>query len=206
MVIGTHYVSGSLFFYARKSIERAKNGDEHESIPSILLSTIGFESFCNEMIEITLSQLKEPSDKIKEQFNEITSRTCKIRDKYKILYRILSNKSIDASSSIYDDFILLFDLRNELIHRKPEKCEWDPNDPERTYSVHPLIKRFVTKNIIPKPHPNNPTGWFQYVNDSKVAKWALDTVILNSKYICENISDENYKKFILKIYEYTLKP
>lgn len=193
----THYNHGHLFSLAEKAYERAKE-DCTESLSSIIISVIAFETFLNEFKDViqryqsesdTLLSLKQILDNLEDEKASTILKT-------QMIYYHLTHELLDKGASPFQDYCQLTKIRNALIHKKPEKYEWEPDDADKIYKPHNFTKFLADRGIIQKPHENNPPSWYQYVVQPEVARWAYNVCIKMLRCISQNIPDEGISKQI----------
>lgn len=192
------YQSGHIFLVANRSYERSKS-NKSESMPSIILSTVAFECFVNEIIQRLSAEYEwEPVEVIKrssEWLELLESKRPSTLEKVGALHLIFKDSKINKGEQPYQNLSLLYQLRNELVHRKPEGASnWDPGDKDREYEPHRLVKSLASRGIINLPSPKAPPVWGQFVLNEKTAKWAFNTAVLGVHNMVDMLPEGSFKK------------
>ena len=132
------YVTGSMLLLAEKSCKRSQE-DKQESLTAILLSALAFECFINELEDMA-SRYITSSDAdnlqaLRDFLVDLEKGDAQIKLKIKTIYYFLTTKRLDMGTLPYQDFNFLTDLRNALVHRKPEKFNWPLSSPDKEYDA-----------------------------------------------------------------------
>lgn len=173
---GRYLNAGALHATAKRACLKAMQEDASEvdicdnALTSILLSCATLEAYINEafMLIDDLTQLQPDSERINtfvSILKEVESSRGSTRLKYLMGLTVLTDKPFDKGDQPYQDFDLLFSIRNELMHYKLEKITDEP---------HRIIQKLRSKNIcdvekgVKKPlHVE--------VATAACAKWACNT-------------------------------
>jgi hypothetical protein len=120
-----------LFSVARAACERLKgldsstSGGQKDALVAIVFSAMSLEAFLNELPEylcmfpeLTKHDPPEISSYI-GLAEEVESNKGSIKLKYILAHTVLSGRPCDKGKAIYEDFSLLIDVRNDLMHAKP---------------------------------------------------------------------------------------
>ena len=178
-ITATLYSSGSLFLLAKKAAERSKK-DRQESIVAIILSAICLEAFINEFEDMLSKYISEEDPvslkTLKHFLRDLEEGKASIKTKVKTVLYILTQDIPKKGELPYQDFSFLIDLRNHLVHRKPEKFNWYFGDTDKEYDHHRFVKYLLGRNVIKKPKPGQLPSWSQYIECQEVAYWACNTV------------------------------
>lgn len=173
--------SGHILMLARKSCCRAIESDKYESLSSILLSVIGFESFVNELEHrLRVDKFTQGQERLADlayTLGALEQRRAGISPKIEAIHYFLTREKPDWGTLPYQDLRFLTGLRNELVHRKPESFVYLTGDPERTYAPHRHVQYLVSRGVIDAPHPQNPPQWGAYVVCPETARWAYNAVV-----------------------------
>lgn len=175
------YASGHVFLLARRAYDRAVQ-DSYESMTAIILAAVAFESFLNEIVhrfstEITRGELPI-LNRVGDWLDIVELKRPNILERIEVLHLALAASKIDRGSQPYQDLALLYQLRNVLVHRKPESYgNWNPDDADRTYEPHRLVKSLASRGIIELPSPTAPPLWGPFVVNRQTSKWAFNTAV-----------------------------
>jgi hypothetical protein len=192
----TIFSSGSFFNLAKKASERSKI-DSGESIGAIVFSAMSVEVLLNEIVEMASSPTwsKDQPEEV-SMFSAVLSdlerQRAQIDLKVQIGYYILMRKRLDRGSLPYQDFDLLIDIRNALVHKKPEKLDisWSVPILDRNYEPHKFVKRLSDRKVIPLPPPFQPPQWQVYVSCPEVAEWSYKTALQMAEFLINLFPDD----------------
>lgn len=198
--------SGHLLMQSKQAYERSLQ-KSWEALASIVLSAVSFECFVNECEERLgsefLNQKLAPLAALKEMLNILEETHASLLTKVDAMHLILVGSRIDRGKLPFQDVRFLFELRNALVHRRPERFEWDFENLDREYEPHKFVKYLTQRGVIQKPNTKNPPVWSQYVIVPETARWAYNTVIVACKDIFAWLPDGNFKTttgFMLREY------
>ena len=171
--------SGHLIFLARRAYERSIS-DPSDALSSIMMSAISLECFINEFSgRLQQERFKENPELIRVAFILKTLEESKatLLAKVEAITFLLTGAEAKKGELPYQDVAFLMQLRNALIHRKPEKVEWDFDKPNKKYEPHKYVQYLINRKVIEAPMPTNPPVWSQYIVSPNVARWAHNTVV-----------------------------
>ncbi|MBI3995099.1 MAG: hypothetical protein HY349_03875 [Nitrospirae bacterium] len=196
----TKYHTTRMLLIAQKTCDRATANPE-ESISGILLSVFAFECFLNEFEDVAQSKIL-PSDPKRLQIlsdflTSLERANAKIQLKIQAIYSILAHRRIDFGSYPFQDLSMLIAIRNALVHRKPEKFNWDPANPDNESKPHKFVAFLADKKVINRPSQTQPEVWDTDVLCPEVAAWALRVVKSAIKKILGEIPKSRVK-FVMK--------
>ena len=197
-----------LYFVAKNAYERLKvfssstSGGKDDALVVLLFCAAALEAFLNELPEL-LSMFPAPSASEPPQIasyvdlaEEVEANNGSTKLKYLIAYSILSGQPCKKGESPYQDFSLLVDIRNELLHAKPRNVS-SKTKPDGTIEFgpqHKILARLRDKDILDTSQPTfdipvtNPQGaivtrptpiplpWHHRVATRAAANWACETV------------------------------
>lgn len=199
------YQAGHIFLVARRAYERSIV-DSSEAMPSIILSTVALECFVNETIERLSKNIFHESEQIIQTANWlefVEAKKGSTLDKFETFHLALTGTKIKRGESPYKDLSLLYQLRNNLVHRKPEPFgDWDPNDSEKTYEPHKFVRLLAEKNIVSIPPPNMPPIWSPFILHDRTAKWAFNSAVTGVKYIVSLLPESTFSSITKSMTEH----
>lgn len=191
--------SGHLLMLSKQAYERSLQRS-WEAMASIILSAITFECFVNECeARLESEYLHQGLDqlcKLRDMLNLLEEERVSLLTKVDTMRLALVGSRIERGKLPFQDVRFLLELRNALVHRRPERFEWDFENQDREYEPHKFVRHLVQRGIIQKPNPKNPPAWGQYVLVPETARWAHNTVVTVSKDICSWFPAGNFKKII----------
>lgn len=146
---------------------------------SIIFSAATAESFVAELAELckTGDRSGTPSaTTFGELYDELESARSSTISKYALAYFLFSGVPLDKGRQPYQDFRLLFDLRNALAHAKLSRIRTDriDNRYQSKMIYPPIIERLRSSNILADlPDVNELSPWLQVVSTPAVASWSV---------------------------------
>jgi hypothetical protein len=167
--------------YTHCLIESAKRSTSQSMFPddsqsTIILSVLAVESFFNEM-ESTLqhfSSEKLPSKltALLAMLHEVEKCNGSLRLKIALAYYILGKKTNIRGLQPFQDFAILIDIRNSLVHPRPISFS-SQTDSFDTH--HNIVKYLVSRKVIEKPTADSRRrSWRYYALNQQVSKWSYD--------------------------------
>ncbi|MEE9129663.1 MAG: hypothetical protein V3T84_06555 [Phycisphaerales bacterium] len=179
--------AGALFLRAKAAYEATNDaGDEREprqeaAIDAIVFSEASLEGFINELAflakSLSVTKAAPSTDQaaklatLADLLLEAESNNANVRFKYIVAKWVLSGQGFDKGKQPYQDFALLIDTRNVLLHLRPVEMHLRTNE-ELTDG---LLKRFASKNVLAKSNENVVMGWLERIKTRAVARWACNT-------------------------------
>ena len=138
----------------------ASDNDPHQSLVGVLFSCAWIESVINELL-LALASDKTGDSRIAAlaKAADLYDQKAPLRRKLSVLGAAATGREIDFGRVPLQDFGLLMDLRNWIVHLRPETVKVKPNPSETGTSLineeyHTLINRLAERGVIPKPDPN----------------------------------------------------
>ena len=183
------YHSGHILVVARRAYERSLS-DSSEAMPAIILAALSVECFLNDLAErfsmdLFRTECGEYSDAAHWLGVLETSKASTLK-KIEAVYFVFRKVDIDRGAQPYQDVRLLFQLRNELAHRKPESTgDWGLANREKDHEPHKYVKELASRGIIELPPPNAPPVWSQFVLTASTAKWSYNTATGMMQFLTE---------------------
>ncbi len=173
--------SNILFCQARKAYLRTKGapsedaGQQDDALSAILFSAAALEAWIAELGLLTRMTVLPTSPTLAalgQAIEDIENSRGSVRLKYHIAMTLLTGKGYDRGAQPYQDFDLLFSLRDALVHMKPEKIAEPASERTRTER---LVKRLSSvAACVPQEKPGV-SSWLSKMNTRSVARWACNT-------------------------------
>lgn len=196
------FIADSYHFYniARESYHNTRQGStihrQNDALVAIIFAALSLEAFINELCVIAMEAKASGhgEDFLDGLINAIdesqgTKRTTP--EKFMMASEALSNKFAQGKNP-YQDFALLFRLRDCLVHLKPEDCIEIDEDNNWTYSGRKLIDRLRSKNIVQQY--TSIQSITLLVSTAVAAKWACDTASTMVTAILDRIPNSEFSK------------
>ncbi len=179
---GTIFLYGLLFNVARKAYERTQDETDEQRFltaapTAIVFAAMSLEGFINEVelfLHVTLPNVASVEPEIANlasALREIEAARGSIELKY-IMAAIALGKPFDKGSNPYQDFSLLIDLRNALMHFKGAKTVASADGTVAVLSEQKLMDRLRGKGIL-RANPN--VGLYSAIGTTAAAGWACNT-------------------------------
>ena len=206
---GVFINSGCLFGIAKQSYERARTvvkGDRatgsNEPLISIVFAAATAEAFINEIGELAAqprSQYPEVGPE-SEQVVNLARLLSEVEDahgttnmKYLLGKLALTGKTFNKGQNPYQDFALLMDLRNSLMHLKFDRIESIKLGEVKVH--HPsVVAKLQSRNVLAE-FENEVTmaSWVLRVSTPATARWACNATARIIKDIVESIPDSELR-------------
>jgi hypothetical protein len=213
-------VSAVLFRHATSAYERIpatptpRAPAQHEALTSIVFAAAALEAFINELADFSNESVySEPLDPIYIAFagliEELEKSRASTASKFWLGKWVLTAKPYDKGAQPYQDFVLLLDLRNTLVHaRFLDRLEQDPNEPGGyTRSVGPpaIISKLESKGILAES-PISAMSWGGQITTKATARWACDTASAIVISFLEGLPKCRHSDFVRRFYSQSFAP
>jgi hypothetical protein len=168
---------------AYKRIDAAPSDREPkqwDALAAILFSAASLEAFINELEALAqpVEGFPPPSAAVTQFIDEARQlpRSGEVEAKYLLAAQVLGGQPYDTGGKVYQDFKYLFDLRNEILHRRPRERFGENNAPHISYAK--VVDRLRSRNILGNYQGNSRTlDTLDVISTRAVAKWACEAVI-----------------------------
>lgn len=200
---GMHLNAPILFWVAKDAYERipaagpTTTSTKRDALVSIVFSVASVEAFFNELPEFLadppelLTQLPPEVITIIDGVRKIEIDKGSVEQKYLLAYSVLSGHACDKGAPPYQDFSLLIEARNGLMHMKPTKFSGE-TEIGGTLATRPsprIMAKLRSKGILAASeihltlnHDANvettvlfPLPWHDQISTRKAAYWACNT-------------------------------
>jgi hypothetical protein len=170
--------SGVLFNVAISAYERLKSaptdktGNQNNALVAVLFSAATLEAFVMELglmakAESAMSGHK-PLRSVAEILDEAEASRASTRLKFLLAKAVLGGETYETGSQPYQDFDILFAMRDAIIHLKPERITGEP---------HRIIERLRAKDLCKDEEPGVTASWLGQISTRSVARWACNVVV-----------------------------
>lgn len=185
---GINLSAGRLFLIAKSAYERIQtvcsptSGNQDDALVSIVFSAASIEAFFNELPEVAslipeTLKLEPPAVPTYIRLaEEIESNKGSIKLKFVLGFSIFSGQPCDKGGKPYQDFALLVEARNGLMHMRPTEF-WGEIKPDGTseFEPAPIIEKFRSKGILDNSQLDVPFPWHTRIATQAAAYWACNT-------------------------------
>ena len=168
--------SGGLLVSAKRAYGRAARENNHStetldnSLTAVLMACAALEGYINESFALIsegpgMKKCPERAKTFADIIQEAESSRGSTRLKYQMGLAVLTGKPFPKGEYPYQDFDLLFSIRDELMHHKLEKLTEEP---------HRLVQRLRSKHLC-ADDGGVKQSWHGLVFTPATAKWACNT-------------------------------
>ena len=204
MASGMFINSGCLLGMAKQAYERAKlaakHDRSHESLDpliSIVFGAAAGEAFINEIGELAAQPAgsfpgfgPEPEgvQNVARLLSEVEDARGTTNLKFLLAKLALSGQPFDRGTNPYQDFAILIELRNSLMHLKFDRIE-SLNINEVRIHHPPVISKLRSKSVLAQfdSGENTAASWLLKVSTPAVARWSCNATAAIVKDIVESI-------------------
>jgi hypothetical protein len=172
----------ALVFTARKLLDIAKKAanrsktEPDQALVAILFSAAAVEGYLNELAAASKMMMADDTQVrlLTELLMEAEEQKVQIAFKLQIVSSVCRGILLDRGDRPYQDFDLLFKIRNLLVHLRPDRSSFDLlGDPER--KPHATVDQLVKRGIVRKDDIHDASDWLQVASRAEVALWACET-------------------------------
>ncbi len=211
------YSAGHLFFLAKQAYERTKGEKsdrepgKSDAIVSIIFSASSLEAFINELSDMASDmQNLQKTPIIVQNFSfvmkELEESKVSVRLKFLLTKLIFTGETYDKGGSLFQDFSLLFKIRDSLVHLKPQdEFKVTPNG-DIVRIMTPKILEGLPKNTLAKYNERVVADWIGSISTQAVARWACNTTTNMVHSILSILPDSLFKKQAIASYNQTFQP
>ncbi|MFH5803928.1 hypothetical protein [Alienimonas sp. DA493] len=154
----------------------------HDPIVAVVFAAAATEAFMCELAAFaefnprnaaTLSPQESTIHQFRDIYNELESSKGSLVAKYSLALGMFTGQPAKKGTSPFQDFALLVDLRNSLIHSKLSRIEIDKACTATMQFPKIISKLARTGTLAPIPPENTLTSWVQLVSTPAAAVWAV---------------------------------
>lgn len=206
--------SGMLFSTAQTASSRAASNDvspgSNDALIAIVFAAAAVEASINEIAELA-SQPTIHGAPNPQEISSCAALLSEVEDsrgtttlKYMMARAALTGTTYDKGSQPYQDFALLLDLRNALLHLKFDRIH---NVKVNEVDVqHPrVIDRLRSRGLLAPTDKNTIASWVYLINTPVVAKWACGACSAMVKSLVACIPNSELKKAADLFYSWSLQ-
>jgi hypothetical protein len=174
-----HYTSVQLIQLARDNV-RAAEVNTLPAIAGIVFSALSLEAIVNEMLDRVRDPWRPESavDLIRVRSicdaAGLNERMTSIETKVAVLAVALGAQDNPMGRQPYQDFRLLIQIRNFLVHLRPDIR--DQGD-DGVWNSHKILLRLAERGVIAMPLLSRPTMTINELQSASVARWAFETMV-----------------------------
>jgi hypothetical protein len=215
-----------LFLVAKASCERLKTidpptkGGQDDSLAAMIFSAASIEAFFSELPELLcispeVHRIEPPQIRSYVGLaSEVEANKGSVKLKYLLAYSVLSGQPCDKGGHPYQDFALLVEARNSLMHMKPSNWsgELRPDGTIGPDADATIVEKFRSKGILDTSQPTisgpvqdpavsivsilTPIPFTQRISTRIAAIWACNTAADVIGAILKAIPNSPHKQFV----------
>jgi hypothetical protein len=180
METGSGYLlnSGVLHGIAKQAYERTVTApsdtaqNQNDALTAVLFAAATLEAFVMELaltaeMGAKLSHTPSPVASLAGVLNEAESFHVSVKLKYILAKVILSGQPYDKGRQPYQDFDLLFAIRDAIVHYKPDNVTQNP---------HKIVAALAGRGLCEPEQPHVKSSWLHQITTRAVARWACNVV------------------------------
>ena len=159
---------------------RETPADRHMAIPAIVFAAASLEAFINELGAFALLTAEVYPDDLDvrtahwiELFQALEANRASVESKFTAAKRLLTPEPFDKGRQPFQDFQLLFRLRNGLMHMRVEEHTIEGD--QITIIGSDLLAPCRDKKLILGPGPPEGLPWWGQIQTEPMARWACNT-------------------------------
>lgn len=188
---------GSLLAVATAAYRRLKSASSdnrpEDALVAVLFSAATLEAFIADFAYLGKGAIGSAFSEISEAskiIDELEESRASVKAKYLMAKAMLTGgKTYDKGGRPFQDFTLLFSIRDAIVHHKPQVVGDKP---------HALVKKLAEMKLC--DHGNSET-WISQISTPAVAGWACNTAIAMIRSIVDSIHPSSPLKHLWEHYE-----
>lgn len=204
--ITNYYHSGHLYGVA-KNYSIGNDLDDNEPLISIMFSVLALEAFINESGSLARIVPSSEQQKIVEGFSSVMSELEERKEsllvKYHMALLVFSGSTWDEGALPFQDFKLLVNIRNSIVHMKADKWKVKISPDSTTTTKTRELKQYPKFVIALKQKglidiPDESSSWLSVITKPRVGKWACSTAEMITKEFFNKVPDGYFKEELEK--------
>ncbi len=178
--------AGPLYGRAKAAYERTRIAAESDrqsgqmdALEALVFSVIALEGFINESVELATQPLPpgtQPNPQSVADFatllTEVERGRGSVQLKFMLARQAFANQTYDPSIMPYQDFGLLIDVRNALVHYRSRESFVQDETGIMTFNPAAILERLRSRNILSVDEPDSIAPWILRVATVAAARWA----------------------------------
>jgi hypothetical protein len=151
-----------------------REGGKREALVSVVFAAVSLEAFLNELIALAQDFANyENAPPITSAFAQLMAQLNRLSivQRFNMAHWMLAGAPYDTNSQPFQALTLLFQIRNDLVHFKP-----DPLTEEgESKPTHTALEKLRSKHILnDSSAPESSRSWIQAVGTKAVGEWACN--------------------------------
>ena len=189
-----------MFSRAKRAVEMAAEGAD-AGIDAIIFSAIAAEAFPNDLATWAAYEVngdKRVSPQLAaavEILTQAESDRVQIKLKYQLVYYALTGLALPKGKPPFQDFAFLVDLRNALVHHKPDVVLEHGKFSREVKMMHAGL---IQRGLVKRSPEHMPYDWRALLDEEdKVARWAVGSCASMVSFIIDALPASKAKKAFL---------
>jgi hypothetical protein len=195
-----YFHTGQIFSIAKKAYNKSisqtqQNKPSDDALVAIVFAVLTLEAVMSQVIHMAKS-FANMSPKIgmfADFLNQLDDARTNLKYKYFLAHWLLCDKKLSRGAKLYQDFSLLIDIRNALVHLKPDKVSVESKIDNLLKKLND--RKLLSDGFIPCYNSGRRAIWVFYISNSNVAKWACNTAVSMIEGFWKETPDDKVKQF-----------
>jgi len=216
-ITSKYYNAGRLFKIAKDAYQQVMGqtfdprAGNNVPIIAIIFSASALEAFINELGDTDLydflfSKPPESVQAFAAMMKEIEESKGPIRLKYQVARAAFAGQAYNQGTSPFQEFTLLFKLRDEIVHLKAEKKIKFSAEGKITSIQAPGVIERLPKNILASFNAGDSYSWLDLVNTPATARWSCNTASKMVLSILDVLPAGEFKEQVTSFYKVSFLP
>jgi hypothetical protein len=170
-----------------------------DALEAIVFSVVALEGFMNEAAELATQPVppggpsQPPAVKTFARLTEEVERS-NLKLKFLLARHVFEGEPYDTGALPFQDFALLVDLRNSLVHYKSlDSFDVDENG-VLTFTPAKILERLRSKQILAEQDPGVAASWVLIVATVAVARWSCASAAAMVGSILDVLPESHFKE------------
>jgi hypothetical protein len=205
---------------AKEAFARSEKSSKHDrqlgrmdALDAVVFSVVALEGFINEVSALARQGSlggpygNPPSvESLGQLLGEVEKAKGSLRLKFMLVHWVFTGQTYDASRPPFQDFNLLIELRNAVVHHWPMDSFAQGVGGAIEVEAPKLLSKLESKNILAKTESDVQTSWLNRIATPASAGWACDTSsnVVNS--VIDMVPECYFKESLKTLYQKHIKP
>jgi hypothetical protein len=189
---------GNLLIHAWRAYERTED-DGGEALATIIFSAIAVEAFINGIPELASNPTQ--NDRFTNEeivlgslLDELENQRASVKAKIGFMHFFFTKSPLDKGSLPFQDYSLLLDIRNAIMHKKPERIDISSEANTEAITPHHIVKKLALRGLLEMPQGQHVLFWYNAIQDRAVAEWAYTSGCSMMDYVISLFPEGNFKR------------
>ncbi len=176
-----------------------REGGKREALISVVFAAVSLEAFLNELVELARDFAEyENALPMTSAFAQLMSQLSRVPIllRFSMAHWILTGGPYDTDSQHFQALTLLFQVRNDLVHFKPDPLI----DQGESKPTHTTLEKLRSKHILnDSSAPETNMSWIQAVGTKAVAEWACNAASLVAADLVSKLPAGDWGETVVKV-------